>query len=145
MIPDSVKQYLTDPDHILAVVLLLFFVPEMVMLYELPYTSYWIPLISVISRFALPSIIPDSIDTDNKFFHFSFLMIITSIGYGILYFVAIDSLRIGIISFILITIILISQFSGWAPNVYNKATVNIQHKIILWRGCIEIEAEKKDD
>ncbi len=140
MFSDSTIEYLTHDDLILTVVLFLFFLPEMAMMYELPLIYYWIPLVSVLVRLGIPSLVPESIHS--TLFHFLVLMADVFLGYGTLFFVAMYNFWVWIWPLVFLSILLIIQFTGLLPDYRNRVVERMDRRFKIWRECTFIEAKK---
>lgn len=143
MFSDSTIEYLTHDDFLLSLVMFLFFFPEFVMLYELPLIYYWIPLVTVGTRLFIPAVIPDSITS--TLFHYLFLLFNIAIGYGTLFFLAIQSIWVWICPLVILSIILTVQFTGLLPDYRNRIIERMDRRRKLWTECEYIERTKNGD
>jgi len=143
MISDKVKLFFLDVDHVLMAFFILFFAGEAGMLYALPYTDWWIPIVSIMSRVGITWSVPEI--GDHRFFYFMYMIFVSYIGYGILLFMAPEMLWFVAVATVSILAILVLQFTGAVPDAEDRVRQRMTDKQTLWFVCQDVESEKKDD
>lgn len=138
MIPDSVKLFFLDVDHVVITFFTMFFLAEPVMLYMFPLVLCWIPVATIVSKFGLMWLMPEKA---GRFPHFIMLLLISLIGYAVLLYAAHSTLWFSMTMMISMTIILILQFAGVTPDAEDRVRTRMEQKEELWQECYDIEHE----
>lgn len=142
MIPDSVKLFFLDVDHVIVAFFAAFFLSEVAMLYMFPWEYYWIPIATIVVKFGLIWCMPEKA---GRWLHFIMLTSIAIVGYGVLLYMAPTSLWFSAAMVFFMLIILIGQFSGITPDAEDRVRTRTEQKEQLWYKCRDIEYENKDD
>lgn len=141
MIPDKVKLFFVDIDHVIITFFTMFFLSEPALMYMLPIAYWFIPVSTLASKFVLVWLLPDKA---GKFLHFIMLVAISIIGYVALMYVAPSTLWFSMTMIISMVILLTLQFTGTTPDAEDRIRTRIEHKEELLQQCNDIELENKD-